>query len=124
MAISSRTPLLLNDMLECGICTEQMNEQPQHTPKVLPCCQQTVCVRCVANRNAYPFCHTDLPQDLQINHTIIQLRTSKDDGMNKICELCHTDRNEVCVYGKYCNVHIFHECGKNTKIGLFIRSTH
>ncbi len=128
MATSSQTPSLLNDMLECGICFEQMTEQPQHIPKVLPCCQQTVCVSCVANLNTCPFCRTDLPLDLQINRTIIQLgdlvRTSKDSGVNKICEFCHTDRKKACLYCKHCNVHICEECGqKHKENGLFKKHT-
>ncbi len=102
MATSSRTPLLLNDMLQWGICLEQMNEQPQHILKLLLCCQQTVCVRCVANLNACPFCHTDLPQDLQTNHTIIQIgdlvKTSKYGGMNKnVCFVTHRIKRYVCI---------------------------
>ncbi len=69
----------------------------------------------MANLNACPFCRTDLPLDLQINRTIIQLgdlvKTSKD-GVNNKCVFCQTHSKEVCFYCKQCNNHFCYGCGR------------
>ncbi len=66
MATSSRTLLHLNSLLECGICSEQMNGDPLHIPKLLPCCEQTICITCEVKltKRKCPYCYENLPQNL------------------------------------------------------------